>query len=394
MGEAVKKLDGAERAAVFLLTLGEQAAAEILRHMGPREVQQVGTAMAGLSEVSNQQIEVVVSEFADSVQERTSVGVGSEQYIRNIMVSALGEDKARSVVGSILMGQNSRGLESLRWMEPRAVSDLIKDEHPQIIAIVLSYLDSDQAANVLATLPAELRTDVIMRIVNLDTVNPTAMEELDEIIEKQFTVESNTQPAQIGGLKAAADIINFLDTPVETELLESIDAEDSGMSEQIRDQLFVFENLVTIGRSRYAALVARCRIRFFVDCIKGCRRNRTRKNLWQYVQACSRNVARRFGDQGTGSAYRSGSCAKKYPCCCQSFGGVWRYYVGRSRSGRFCLSGVARKCIRRSKKQWDLFLASQVVQRAEQIRVSLDVGRKNKLQFAFTLCDWRCNYET
>ncbi len=246
MAELAKSLDGPQRAAVFLLSLGEQAASEILRHMGPREVQQVGTAMAGLSEVSNQQLELVVKEFAESVQERTSVGVGSEQYIRNIMVSALGEDKARSVLGSILMGRDSRGLESLRWMEPRMVSDLIKNEHPQIIAIVLSYLDSDQAANVLSTLPANVRTDVIMRIVNLDTVNPAAIEELDEIIEKQFSVETSSQSSRIGGLKAAADIINFLDTPVETELLESIDAEDSGMSEKIRDQLFVFENLVSV----------------------------------------------------------------------------------------------------------------------------------------------------
>lgn len=246
MAELAKNLDGAQRAAVFLLSLGEQAAAEILRHMGPKEVQRVGTAMAGLSEVSNQQIQTVVKDFAESVRERTSVGVGSEEYIRNIMVSALGEEKARSVVGSILLGQNSRGLESLRWMEARSVSDLIKGEHPQIIAIVLSYLDSDHAAAVLSTLPTRLRTDVIMRIVNLDTVHPAAMEELNEIIEKQFTAETNTQPSQIGGLKTAADIINFLDTPIETELLESIDAEDSGMSEKIRDQLFVFENLVTV----------------------------------------------------------------------------------------------------------------------------------------------------
>ena len=145
----MQKLSGLERSALLMLGLGEQHAAEILRHMGPKEVQEIGLAMAGLTHVTNSQMELVMQKFVDTIGEQTSLGMGSDEYIRNMLTSALGADKASGIIDRILLGRNSKGLEQLKWMDPRAIAELIRLEHPQIIAIVLSFLDPDQAAGVL-----------------------------------------------------------------------------------------------------------------------------------------------------------------------------------------------------------------------------------------------------
>ncbi|EGH72502.1 flagellar motor switch protein G, partial [Pseudomonas syringae pv. aceris str. M302273] len=166
----VAKLSKVEKAAVLLLSLGETDAAQVLRHMGPKEVQKVGVAMAQMRNVHREQVEEVMSEFVDIVGDQTSLGVGSDGYIRKMLTQALGEDKANGLIDRILLGGNTSGLDSLKWMEPRAVADVIRFEHPQIQAIVVAYLDADQAGEVLGHFDHKVRLDIILRVSSLNTV--------------------------------------------------------------------------------------------------------------------------------------------------------------------------------------------------------------------------------
>jgi len=237
---------GTERAAILLLTLGEQEAAQVLKHMGAREVQKVGAAMTQLLNVSREEVTEVLSSFTTVVENQTSVGVGVDEFLRKVLVDALGEDKAASVIDRINLGPSSKGLEALKWMDPRAVAELIRHEHPQIIAIVLAYLDADQAAEILALLPPGLHADVLMRIATLDGVQPNALSELDDIMEKQFAGKSTGKTSSLGGPKAAADIVNFLDPSDESAIMEQINKADEALGAKIQDLVFVFENLLDI----------------------------------------------------------------------------------------------------------------------------------------------------
>ncbi len=244
--QKIQKLSGVERSALLMLGLGEKHAAEILRHMGPKEVQEIGLAMASLSNVTNSQMELVMQDFVGAIGEQTSLGIGSDEYIRNMLTSALGADKAGGVIDRILLGRNSKGLEQLKWMDPRAIAELIRLEHPQIISIVMSFLDPDQAAGVLAEFPDRVRTDIIMRVAALEGIQPAALQELDEILEKQFSGGTNVKSSTLGGVKKAADILNFVDGTIEAKVIEQINEVDEDLSQQIQDNMFVFENLIDV----------------------------------------------------------------------------------------------------------------------------------------------------
>jgi flagellar motor switch protein FliG len=238
-------ISGAQRAAILLLTLGEQDAAEVLKHLSARDVQAVGSAMAALSGVSREQVEGVLQRLDEDMGRQTSLGVGTEEYIRKILVNALGESKAGGLIDRILLGRSSKGLESLKWMESRAIAEMINQEHPQIIALVLAHLDADQAAEVISYLPPRVRSDALMRIATLDGVQPHALSELDEIMERQFSGNTKKlKSASVGGLKAAADILNAMETSRETELIAAIRSQDEALSGRLEDLMFVFEDLV------------------------------------------------------------------------------------------------------------------------------------------------------
>ncbi len=270
MAEAKAKLSGAERAAVFLMTLGEADAAEILKHMEPKEVQRIGEAMAGLGNVSKEEVGKVLTDFCDKVDYQTSLGVGKEEYLRNVLVGALGEDKAGNLIDRILLGRSSKGLEALKWMEPRAVAEIIRLEHPQIIAIVLSYLDADQAAEVLAALPERMRPDVLMRIASLDGIQPSALQELDNILDRQFSGNtSNVRSSSVGGVKTAANILNFMDSGVEAPIMDSIRESDADLSQNIQDLMFVFDNLMDVDDRGIQALLREVSSDVLVVALKG-----------------------------------------------------------------------------------------------------------------------------
>ena len=189
---------GTERAAILLLTLGEQEAAQVLKHMGAKEVQRIGVAMAQVQNVSREEVHERHYEFSTSVETQTSVGVGADEFLRKVLVDALGQDKASSIIDRISIGRSTKGLEALKWMDARAVAELIRLEHPQIIAIVLAYLEPDQAAEILASLPANMRSDIVVRIATLDGVQPSALTELDDIMEKTFAGKGTTPDLRAG----------------------------------------------------------------------------------------------------------------------------------------------------------------------------------------------------
>lgn len=262
-------LEGTEKAAIFLLTLGEKDAASVLRHMGPKEVQQVGAAMASLKNVSRAMVNEVLKDFELMVREQTSIGIGSENYIRNMLVEALGEDKAGGLIDRILLGRNSKGLDALKWMDARAVAEVIRQEHPQIIAIVLAYLEPDQAAGVLSYLPEKIAADCVMRVSTLDGIQPSALNELDEILDRQFSGRGALKSSNVGGVKTAANILNFVDTSVEGEILGQIGEADEDLSQQIQDLMFVFDNLVDVDDRGIQALLREISSDILVTALKG-----------------------------------------------------------------------------------------------------------------------------
>ncbi|WP_260291653.1 flagellar motor switch protein FliG [Sedimenticola hydrogenitrophicus] len=240
------KISGVERAAILMLALGEKDAASILSHMGPKEVQELGLAMANMNNVSTSKMETVMHSFVDTLRSQTSLGMDSDEYIRNVLTNALGKDKAGGVIDRILLGRNSKGLEQLKWMDPRSVAELIRLEHPQIIAIVLSFLDSDQAAEVLAEFPERVRPDIVMRIATLDGIQPAALQELDEILEKQFSGASNVKSSSLGGIKTAANILNLIEGSIESNIMEHVAGADPEIAQEIQDNMFVFDNLIDV----------------------------------------------------------------------------------------------------------------------------------------------------
>ncbi len=246
MREKDQTRTGTERAAILLLTLGEQEAAQVLKHMGAKEVQRIGTAMSKLANVSREEVHSVISQFSQSVESETSVGVGTDEFLRKVLVDALGQDKAASIIDRINIGRSTKGLEALKWMDARAVAELIRLEHPQIIAIVLAYLDPDQSAEVLTHLPANTRSDIMVRIATLDGVQPSALNELDDIMEKQFAGKSSAKTSSMGGAKAAANIINLLEPSQEGLIMEQITKTDQQLGAKIQDLIFVFDNLLEL----------------------------------------------------------------------------------------------------------------------------------------------------
>lgn len=258
-----------DQAAVLLMSLGEKDAAAVLRHLGPKDVQRIGSAMTQLQNIERAQVEEIVNTFLGEARTLTGLGVGADSYIRNMLVEALGEDKANSVVDRILLGGNTTGLDTLKWMDPRSVADLIRNEHPQIQAIVIAYLDADQAADVLKNLQDKQRLDIIMRVAALDSVHPSALQELNDILEKQFSGNASSQTKQMGGTKVAAEIMNNMEGSMEGELMEAIKEVDEELGGQIQDLMFVFEDLKNVDDRGIQAMLREVSSEVLILALKG-----------------------------------------------------------------------------------------------------------------------------
>ena len=262
----ISKLD---QAAILMMSLGEKEAAEVLRHLGPKDVQRIGTAMTSLENVTMNHVEEVMSNFLNEARVLTGLGMGSDGYIRNMLVEALGEEKAGSVVDRILLGGNTSGLDTLKWMDARSVADIIRNEHPQIQAIVMAHLDGDQSAEVLTHLPEKVRLDIVMRVAAMDTVQPTALQELNTILEKQFSGNAGSQAKMMGGTKVAAEIMNNLESSIEGELMEAIKEMDEDLGNTIQDLMFVFDNLKGVDDRGIQSLLREVSSEVLILALKG-----------------------------------------------------------------------------------------------------------------------------
>ncbi|MGO4551401.1 flagellar motor switch protein FliG [Lysobacter sp. 2RAF19] len=239
-------MSGVQRAAIVLLSLGEQQAAEVLKHMGAKEVQKLGLAMTSVGGVSRDSVAQVFDEFVDTLAQPGVLGSAADDYVRAVLTQALGEERASSLIDRILMGRNTSGLDSLKWMEPRAIAELVRNEHPQIIAIVMAHLDSDQAAEVLKCLPDRVRVDVLLRLATLDGIPPHALNELNDVMQRQFSGSQNIKSSMVGGIKVAANILNFMDSGQDEAILGAIGDVDGELGTKIRDLMFVFDNLADL----------------------------------------------------------------------------------------------------------------------------------------------------
>ena len=240
---ALENMSGMDKAVLLMLSLSEEDAAQIFKNLEPKQVQKLGVRMSEMTAFTQDQVNAVHKAFLKDVTQHSNLGLGNSDFVRHALVSALGAEKANNLIEQISLGTGSRGLDSLKWMDARQVATIIQHEHPQIQTIVLSYLEPEQSAEILAQFPEAVRLDLIMRIATLEEVQPAALQELNEIMEKQFAGAAGSQTAKIGGLKSAADIMNYLDSSTEAQLMNAIQSQDKDIGTQIQDLMFVFENL-------------------------------------------------------------------------------------------------------------------------------------------------------
>ena len=265
----ISKLEGVEKAAILLLSLSEEDAAQILKHLEPKQVQKLGGEMAKVDDMTQPKITAVHKHFIEEIQNYSTIGFQSQDFVKRALTAALGEDKAANLIDQILMGSGAKGLDSLKWMDSKQVAGIIRNEHPQIQTIVLSYLEPEQSAEILSQFAEKVRLDLLMRIANLEEVQPAALQELNEIMEKQFAGQAGTQAAKMGGLKSAADIMNYLDTSIEGQLMDAIREQDEEMSQQIQDLMFVFDNLIDVDDRGIQAILREVNQDSLLKAIKG-----------------------------------------------------------------------------------------------------------------------------
>jgi flagellar motor switch protein FliG len=225
------------------MLLGEDEAAAVIQNLTPREVQHLGIAMYNVGGVDQETVNAVLDEFLDTIKKQTGLGLGAGKYIENVLTKALGDDKAQSVLGRITPSSSESQIDILDWMDARSISELIIDEHPQIKALIISYLEFGLAADVLTLLPDEIQPDIVRRIATIESVEPGAIKELERVMKAKFAANTSLRASQIGGVKAAAKIMNFTKTDMETRILNEIKKRDRDLMIEIQDNMFVFENL-------------------------------------------------------------------------------------------------------------------------------------------------------
>lgn len=261
--------DGIHKSAILLMTLGEEGAAEVFKYLSPKEVHKLGAAMASLNTVKRDQVEQVLDDFMHLAGEKTNLGGGSDEYIRSVLNKALGSDKAANIIERILHGGDTAGIESLKWMDAASVAELIKNEHPQIIATILVHLERDQASEVLNSFAERLRNDVVLRIATLDGIQPSALKELNDVLSKLLSGTTNLKKSVLGGVRAAAEILNFSGTANETAIIASVRDYDPELAQKIQDEMFVFENLNDLDDRSIQMLLREVQSESLIIALKG-----------------------------------------------------------------------------------------------------------------------------
>ncbi|MBD8528832.1 MULTISPECIES: flagellar motor switch protein FliG [unclassified Massilia] len=264
-----KDKDGITKAAILMLAMGEEEAAEVMKFLGPREVLKLGAAMAAMKSVQHEQVVSVLESFRDEADAHSTVGLDSDEYIREVLTKALGDDKAAVLLNRILGGKDASGIESLKWMDAQSVSELIRNEHPQIIATILVHLERDQACEILSHFSDRLRNDVVLRIATLDGVQPAALRELNDVLTKLLSGNEHIKKSSLGGVRTAAEILNFMAGEQESAVMENIKNYDNDMAQKIMDEMFVFDNVIDIDDRGIQLLLREVQSDMLIIALKG-----------------------------------------------------------------------------------------------------------------------------
>ncbi|AJC15377.2 flagellar motor switch protein FliG [Pandoraea sputorum] len=251
------------------MSLGEDEAAEVFKYLAPREVQKLGAAMAQLRQVTRDQIADVLQDFVLEAEQHSALSLDSSEYIRSVLNKALGNDKAAGLIERILQGGDTSGIEGLKWMDSTAVAELIRHEHPQIIATILVHLDRDQASEVLALFTERLRNDVVLRIATLDGIQPAALRELNDVLTKLLSGSENIKRSPMGGVRTAAEILNYLGGVHEESVIEAVRNYDSDLAAKIVEEMFVFENLLDVEDRSIQVLLKEIESESLIIALKG-----------------------------------------------------------------------------------------------------------------------------
>lgn len=261
--------NGIQKAAILMLALGEFEASEVMKFLAPREVLKLGAAMASMKTIAHEQVVGVLDSFIAQTELNSTVGLDSDEYIRHVLTKALGDDKASVLLSRILGGKDASGIESLKWMDAPSVAELIKNEHPQIIATILVHLERDQACEILGQFTDRLRNDVVLRIATLDGVQPAALRELNDVLTKLLSGNDNIKKSSLGGVRAAAEILNFMSGENEMSVMDNIKNYDNDMAQKIMDEMFVFDNIIDIDDRGIQLLLREVQSEMLIIALKG-----------------------------------------------------------------------------------------------------------------------------
>ena len=316
-------LTGTQKSAILMMLLGEDEASEIIRNLSPKEVQHLGSAMYSVQGLDQDTVNRVLDEFLEIIKEQTSLGLGTDSYIKNVMTKALGNDKAQSVLGRITPVSADRPIEILDWMDARAIAEMVTDEHPQIISLIISYLEASVGADVMNMLPPDLQADVIRRVATLETVQPDALRELEMVMQRKFAANTSLRASQVGGVKAAAALMNFTQQDTEQRIMKTLGKDDKDLMQAIQENMFLFENLMDSDDRSLQTLLRSVETEDIVVALKGaddalrdklfaCMSSRAAANIMDEMEALGPvrltevqdaqkaiiNVARRLSDEG------------------------------------------------------------------------------------------------
>lgn len=258
-----------EDAAILLMSLGEEEAAQVFRHLGPKEVQKLGETIAKLKVIPRERVEAVLDNFTLTAEKQHILVPDTDEYVKSVLRKALGDDKANLLIDRILQGSDISGIESLKWMDPGSVAELLRNEHPQIVAAILVHLDQDQASSVLKCFTERQRNEVLIRIATLDGIQPAALKDLNEVLSKVLAGGDRLKKASLGGVKAAAEIINLMGTSVETSALDYIREADGDLAQRIMDNMFTFEDMSKLDDKGFQAVLKEVQSESLVIALKG-----------------------------------------------------------------------------------------------------------------------------
>lgn len=261
--------EGLSDAAILLMSLGEEEAAEVFRHLSPKEVQKLGETIAKTRAVTKERVDEVMVKFTAAAGAQSLLVTDTSNYVRAVLKRALGDDKASLLIDRILQGGDVSGIESLKWMDPVSVAELIRNEHPQIVAAILVHLDFEQAAAILKNLSERQRNEVMLRVATLEGIQPSALKDLNEVLYKVLAGGDKVRKSSLGGVKAAAEIINFLGASIEGTVIESIRSQDSDLAQKIMDKMFVFEDMLKLDNAGFQAVLKEISSETLVVALKG-----------------------------------------------------------------------------------------------------------------------------